>query len=203
MELGSAGSKFLTVGGEVRSWYQGFRNANWGVGPQDNNGYLLQRLSVYGDFHVHDRIRAFAQLTSAFDAGQNGGPRPVIDESMLFFEQAFADVAVKAQDENSLVVRLGRQEFLFGSGRLVSPRQGPNVPQAFDGIILQLGTFATAGFVPGAPATIPDTRLKPRVIGLESEWKLVQPAAMTAIRPRRWELSTRFSLQEFILAKAP
>src|SRR5262245_23573951 len=33
-------------------------------------------------------------------------------------------------------MRLGRQEFFFGSGRLVDPREGPNVRQAFDGIAL-------------------------------------------------------------------
>jgi hypothetical protein len=131
VEFESAG-RFLTIGGEVRSWYQGFRNANWGVGPQDHNGYLLQRFSLLADFHVHDRIRFFAQLTSAFEVGENGGPRPVIDESKLFFEQAFADVAITKRKTNSLVLRLGREEFLFGSGRLVSPRQGPNVPQAFE-----------------------------------------------------------------------
>ena len=135
VEFESAG-RFLTIGGEVRSWYQGFRNANWGVGPQDHNGYLLQRFSLLADFHVHDRIRFFAQLTSAFEVGENGGPRPVIDESKLFFEQAFADVAITKRKTNSLVLRLGREEFLFGSGRLVSPRQGPNVPQAFDGLAL-------------------------------------------------------------------
>ena len=34
--------RLITVGGEVREWYEGFRNANWGLGTQDDNGYLLQ-----------------------------------------------------------------------------------------------------------------------------------------------------------------
>jgi len=33
-------------------------------------------------------------------------------------------------------MRLGRQEFYFGSGRLVDPREGPNVRLAWDGIAL-------------------------------------------------------------------
>jgi len=74
-----------------------------------------------------------------YRSGRNGGPRPVIDESKLWFKQAFADITLmKGADgkENSLVMRLGRQEFFFGSGRLVDPREGPNVRQAFDGIAL-------------------------------------------------------------------
>jgi hypothetical protein len=139
VRLASSDDSFLTVGGEAREWYQGFRNANWGVGPQDDNGYLLQRLSVYGDFHVNPHIRFFAQLTSAIEAGRNGGPRPVIDESKLWFEQAFADVTLEkkaGEKENSLIMRLGRQEFRFGTGRLVDMREGPNVHRAFDGIAL-------------------------------------------------------------------
>ena len=52
VRLGTSADSFLTIGAEVREWYEGFRNALWGVGPQDDNGYLLQRLSGYGDFHV-------------------------------------------------------------------------------------------------------------------------------------------------------
>jgi hypothetical protein len=149
VRLGSSGDSFLTIGGEARAWYEGFRNVDWGVGPQDDNGYLLQRLSAYGDFHLSPRFRFFAQFTSAIEAGRNGGPRPIIDESKLWFEQAFADITLAkgaeakgAQakgaeaKENSLVLRLGRQEFYFGTGRLVDIREGPNVHQGFDGIAL-------------------------------------------------------------------
>jgi Alginate export len=100
---------------------------NWGLSPPKNNGYLLQRLTAYSDFHVNGRVRFFMQPMSAIEAGRKGGPRPVIDESTLFFEQAFVDITVAAEKENSLVMRLGRQEFYFGSGRLVDPREGPNV----------------------------------------------------------------------------
>jgi hypothetical protein len=164
VRLGSCGDSFLTIGGEMREWYEGFRNVNWGVGPQDDNGYLLQRLSVHGDFHLNRRIRIFAHLTSAIEAGRNGGPRPVIDESKLFFEQAFADVIVVEGKKDSLVMRLGRREFHFGSGRLVDNRDGPNVRLAFDGIALiwkkaswDLTGFATkpvlngTGFFDAAP----------------------------------------------------
>src|SRR5262249_39866804 len=94
VRLGSSKDTFLTFGGEIREWYEGFRHASWGAGPQDGNGYLLQRLTVYGDIHAAPRLRLFVQLTSDIEAGRNGGPRPVTDESKLFFEQGFADITI-------------------------------------------------------------------------------------------------------------
>jgi hypothetical protein len=74
------------------------------VAPE-NNGYLLQRLSAYIDFHVNGRVRFFAQPMSATAVRRQGGPRPVIHESKLFFQQAFADITVAAEKENSPVMR--------------------------------------------------------------------------------------------------
>src|SRR5712664_3396319 len=140
--LGSNEDRFLTFGGEIREWYEGFRNASWGFGPQDDNGYLLQRLSTYVDIYPAPRIRFFAQLTSDIEAGRTGGPRPVTDESKLFFEEGFADITLAKASNQSVVLRLGRQEFEFGSGRFVDVREGPNVRQAFDGASLKWKTSA-------------------------------------------------------------
>ena len=48
-------------------------------------------------------------LTSAIEAGRNGGPRP-IDEAKLWVEEGFADVMVIKSDSASLTIRAGRQE---------------------------------------------------------------------------------------------
>jgi hypothetical protein len=133
VRLGSDADTFFTLGGEIREWYEGYRNTNWGYGPQDTNGYLLQRLSIYSDIHAASRIRLFVQLTSGIEAGRTGGPRPAIDESKLFFEEAFADITFSKEPSDKLVLRLGRQEFELGDGRLVDVREGPNVRQTFDG----------------------------------------------------------------------
>jgi len=127
--LNSKGDRYLTLGGEIREWYERFQNANWGEGPQDGNGYLLQRLTVYSDWNLGKRIRFFGQLTSAIEAGRNGGPRPMIDEAKLWVEEGFADIALIKSENASLTIRAGRQEFEFGSGRLVDVREGPNVRQ--------------------------------------------------------------------------
>jgi hypothetical protein len=82
------------------------------------------------------RVRFFVQLTSALGFGEKGGPRPVIDESRFFVESGFADITLSNRRNRSTTLRLGRQEFEFGSGRLVDVREGPNVRQTFDGVSL-------------------------------------------------------------------
>ena len=93
-------------------WYEGYRNASWGFGPQDSNGYLFQRLSIYSDIHAAPRIRLSVQLTSDIEAGRNGGPRPVTDESKLFFETKLSrrHHLIEKNPADKLVLRLGRQE---------------------------------------------------------------------------------------------
>ena len=60
----------------------------------------------------------------------------MIDESKLFFEETFADITLSKELGDKLLLRLGRQEFELGDGRLVDVREGPNVRQAFDGASL-------------------------------------------------------------------
>jgi hypothetical protein len=141
------GDHFLTIGGEIREWYEGFRNASYGIGPQDGNGYLLQRITVYGDWRARDRVRFFGQLTSDIEAGRHGGPRPN-DEAKLWIEQGFVDIKAVGSQEKSLGFRVGRQEFELGSGRLVDVREGPNVRLAFDGVevILNAASWHVDGF---------------------------------------------------------
>ena len=91
ISLNAEGENYLTFGGEIREWYEGFRNANYGIGPQDSNGFLLQRITLYSDWHVGDRFRLFGQLTSDIEAGRNGGPQSY-DEDRLWVEEAFLDV---------------------------------------------------------------------------------------------------------------
>jgi hypothetical protein len=140
-------NRYLTIGGEVQQWYEGFRNANWGAGPQDHNGYLLQRISLYSDWHFSRRVRFFGQLTSNIEAGRNGGPAPAM-EAKLWFEQGFADIGLTRSTRRSLTLRLGRQDFEFGSGRLVDNREGANVRLAFDGVdaVLNAGAWHMDAF---------------------------------------------------------
>jgi Alginate export len=146
--LGDKEDWYLTIGGEARMQYERFGNPGWGRGPEDGGGYLLQRYMLHADLHLGDRARVFFQIKSGLENGRTGGPRPV-DEDKLDVHQAFVDVALPSGAERPLVIRVGRQELLFGSARLIGPRDGPNVRQSFDGLraSFQSGAWRVNGFV--------------------------------------------------------
>ena len=124
---------YLTLGGEIRQAWERVGNDNWGQSPFWNT-FLLQRYMPHADLHFNKHFRAFVQLKSGIETWRRGGPRP-IDEKRLDLEKAFVDIG-SGGEENSITLRIGRQELNYGSGRLVSVREGPNVRQSFDGFKL-------------------------------------------------------------------
>lgn len=74
----------------------------------------------------------FGQLTSALETGRAEGPSPV-DEDELAWQNAFFDLSSSEWNGRTATARLGRQEIVFGSGRIVDVREGPNVRRTFDG----------------------------------------------------------------------
>src|SRR5262245_11859061 len=123
---------YLSLGGEARIRYEYFSQFNFGAGPQDDDGYLLQRYLLHADGHFGKRVRVFAQLQSAVGAWRNGGPRPT-DDDRLEVHQAFIDLKFGGETK-SLTVRAGRHEMDFGAGRLISAGEGLNVRRGFDGL---------------------------------------------------------------------
>ncbi len=125
-----ADSGYLTIGGEVREAFEQVGNDNWGKQPYMNT-FFLQRYMLHTDWHLGKHFRVFVQLKSGVESFRQGGPRP-IDEKKLDFEAAYFE-AGDSDKKNWIVLRVGRQELNYGSGRLVSVREGPNVRQSFDG----------------------------------------------------------------------
>ena len=58
----------------------------------------------------------------------------MVDEDKAAVHQAFIDVTAHARSGNLVLIRAGRQELAFGSGRMVAVREGTNVPLSFDGL---------------------------------------------------------------------
>lgn len=116
----------IATGGHVRQQYERFRNEDWGAEPPDRDGYWLQRYMWHVDARLSKGIRLYGEVKSGIERGRAGGPRPP-DEDRLDLHQGFIDVS-----HGPVTARLGRQELAFGSQRLVSVREGPNVRQAFD-----------------------------------------------------------------------
>ena len=98
------GSGYLTLGGEVRGFYENFKNENFGSEPEDDNGWFLQRYMFHGDLHLNDRIRLFGQFKSGLQHNRNGGPR-VPDEDRFDFHQGFLDLVVAKDQDQQWVVR--------------------------------------------------------------------------------------------------
>lgn len=146
--LGHGENWYLTIGGEMRQWFEDYRNENWGAAPNppdhpvENNAYLKQRYMLSGDFHLGNRFRVFGELQSGFVNFRSGGPRPIVDKDNLDVNQAFVDVNLGLDDQEkpTVTLRAGRQELHYGSGRLVSIREVPNVRASFDGLRLIVNT---------------------------------------------------------------
>jgi hypothetical protein len=136
---------YLSVGGEVRQDFERIGNENWGQQPIQN-AFFLQRYMAHFDVHYGKHFRSFIQLKSGIETFRQGGPRP-IDEKRPDFEAGFVDVC-GGGEQKWIALRVGRQELNYGSGRLVSVREGPNVRQSFDGfkIMSKIGPWHVDGF---------------------------------------------------------
>src|SRR5262245_23583651 len=52
---------YVSLGGEARVRYDYFSQFAFGAGPQDSNGYWLQRYLLHADWHLGKRVRVFTQ----------------------------------------------------------------------------------------------------------------------------------------------
>lgn len=127
------GDVYLSFGGEARLKYELYTEPVFNQQPADDDGFLLQRYLVHGDLHATPYFRIFGQLQSSLENFRNGGPRPT-DRDELDLHQAFFDVGVPLGDADSFTLRAGRQEFAYGSQRLISVRESPNNRLAFDAV---------------------------------------------------------------------
>ena len=123
---------YLSMGGEARLEWVSTYNEGWGKLNTRHNDFLLQRYDFYTDLHVGNRFRVFAQLRSALENGRVNGPRP-IDEDKLNIQNLFVDAVVWKKSPRSLTLRIGKQEMDYGSSKLISVREGPNVRLYFTG----------------------------------------------------------------------
>jgi hypothetical protein len=146
MPLNASGSWYLSLGGEARERYEYFNQPNWGAGPP-GSGYLLQRYFFHADLQMGDHLRLFTQLQSSLENGRDGGPRPN-DKDELDLHQAFLDLKFNFGGDGFFVFRPGRQELSYGSQRIISVREGPNVRQSFDGFraLVRTGGIQVDGF---------------------------------------------------------
>jgi hypothetical protein len=131
---GSDNDWFMTISGEAREMWEQIGNDNWGQSPYWN-AYLDERYMLGFDIHYGEHVRSFVELKSGLNSFRYGGPRP-IDEKKLDFQAAFLQFG-SAEGQNSIQLRVGRQQLEYGSGRLIDIREGPNVRLSFDGAMVK------------------------------------------------------------------
>lgn len=133
LAVGRAG--FVSFGGEARERFEAYENEFFSTDPDADDAYFLQRYFLHLDYHPTEWLRTFGQLQSSLEDGRSRGPRPT-DEDTIDVHQLFADLAVMTGEDGKLTLRAGRQELLYGSERLVSPREGTNNRRSFDTVRL-------------------------------------------------------------------
>jgi len=124
--LASAGRAWLGTGLELRLRHEGYRNDGWSPASGADHDYVWWRALPYVALNAPE-ARLFTQLLLAGEAGDEAGTS-AHDEDRADLLQAFAELGAP----RTLELRAGRQLLSFGSERLIGPRHGPNVPQAFD-----------------------------------------------------------------------
>lgn len=123
----------LSFGGEVRLQYYNVKNVNFGdvrPGSYENENYLQQRYMLHSDLQISPWFRGFAQLTSNHIAGDRT-IRPQIDVNELDLLQLFGEIIIPAKPKLSL--RVGRQEMIYGTERMIGFREGPSVRKSYEG----------------------------------------------------------------------
>ncbi len=121
---------YLTLGADVRERVESYDEGYFGLAEASHTTYLLSRALIEADLHVDD-FRAFVQLGNFVEAGRKPAALPT-DDDRGDVQQAFVDYAPQLGD-GRLTLRAGRFEMKFGEGLIISPRDGPNIRQAWDG----------------------------------------------------------------------
>jgi hypothetical protein len=129
---GQYGPSYLSLGGELRLRFESYLDPNFGIKAPPNDAYLLQRLLLHADLHLTEYVRIFLQLGEMERLGNRGTPTTT-DINQLDVMQAFIDLRPPSPLGDAPVIRIGREELLFGYQRLIAVREGPNVRRDFDG----------------------------------------------------------------------
>jgi hypothetical protein len=119
----------FTTGGEFR--YRWNHEIDSRLTGKDNV-YDLTRTRVWGDLFVRDWFRIYGELISAESFNQDLPPLPT-DQQNASFQNLFADLKVWEFGNQPVVFRVGRQELLYGSQRLISPLDWANTRRTFQG----------------------------------------------------------------------
>ncbi|CAH1657342.1 Alginate_exp domain-containing protein [Hyphomicrobiales bacterium] len=130
--LTSDGAVTLSLGGQLRLRPEFSRHPVFGLAAPEHNNGLLLRSFLSADLRLGPYLRGFVQFASGQAPIWTGTP-PGTQLDRLDLQQGYGELTLPAV-AGSLMIRGGRQEMSFGSSRLVSVRDSPNIRRAFDGV---------------------------------------------------------------------
>lgn len=123
--LNTQRSAYLTLGGEVRPRFEYFENRKW---KKESVSYYSQRISFHSNIQLGEKFRIFTELYHGYTSHVKQLPQ----YDKIDFHQLFLEFELNLGENKKMSFILGRQEMKFGTSRLVTLREGPNIRQDFD-----------------------------------------------------------------------
>jgi hypothetical protein len=135
LPLSDDGSRWASFGGTLRARGEGWESFGLTSIGNSSDTFSVWRLLAHGDFRLSPRFRAFVEIKSALSDSRDlpGGTR-VVDADNLEVQQLFVDTELFSRGRVKATLRVGRQAFLLGRGRLVAPRIWANTLRSWDGL---------------------------------------------------------------------
>jgi Alginate export len=122
------------VGGEFRMRWELRENQAFGASRRTSDGRQLYRWLLHTDVRYRDLFRVFAQGIVAHVEEDDTPFQVGVSENIGDLQQLFLDF--RFGEGSPYVLRVGRQELLFGTERFVSPFEWGNARRRFDGVRL-------------------------------------------------------------------
>ncbi|MBI3412114.1 MAG: alginate export family protein [Planctomycetes bacterium] len=120
----------FSTGGEFRLRYENQLDRQ--LSGKDDV-YDLTRVRVYGDLWYGNSFRVYVEYINAQSFNQDLPPA-IIDRNFSDLLNAFVDIKLADLPGQPAYLRIGRQEMLFGSERLISPLDWANTRRTFQGV---------------------------------------------------------------------
>ncbi len=124
----------LDIGGEFRLRMEARSNAAFGLSPRTQNTQQFYRWLLHFDVRHRDLFRVFAQGIFAHAEDQDTPFNPLF-ENHGDLQQLFFDLRLGGEG-SPFVLRVGRQELLYGNERLLSPLDWVSTRRRFDAVKL-------------------------------------------------------------------
>ncbi|KAA3613927.1 MAG: hypothetical protein DWQ05_16775 [Calditrichaeota bacterium] len=132
---GLRGQSSFEITGELRSRVEAIDNSDFNSERLDGRVFVQNRMRLGVERNFARGIGLFVQIQDSRLWGEEGTSLASIDA--IDMHQAYVNIEHIANSD--IVVRIGRQELHFGSGRLIGRYDWHNVGRAFDAINLEIG----------------------------------------------------------------